>query len=265
MIALSPCPLVVSSLWQGTAREGSPTAAPGLGWDSGYRAERAAGARGAGGRGAGRSAARPLPAPPAQVLIAAARAGGEVAGRDRGWCRSCLPRTPRPRAAGARPPPWCPVAAAGRGGPVPGAEQLRGCDVFAGEGGPDEEAVRAPAAAAARVHRGGGRGRAALLPVRRRYGAQRLCEGRRARLERGMRGSGAGLSAPGAERGAPHCGTAAGRNGARLAAPAPPAAPKPRSLRFLIDAGSSSDTGGETRHLPRSCGQGSGRGSAVSA
>lgn len=47
------------------------------------------------------------------------------------------------------------------------------CHVLAGEGGPGQEALRAAAAAAARVHRGGRLGRGALLPVRRRYRAAR--------------------------------------------------------------------------------------------
>lgn len=192
MIVLRPSPLVVSSPGPVRALAPVPLAPPALGSFSG---------------GAAQPAAVPAPAPGAPRC----RTGG-VSGRERGRCRPCvLSRAPRPRAGGAQPPPWCPVAAAGRGGPAPGAEQLRGCHVLAGEGGPGQEAVRPPAAEAARVHRGGGRGRPALLPVRRRYGAAAgrgrapgLCGGTREREGAGKaRERGRGSAPPGRSGAAP--------------------------------------------------------------
>lgn len=147
---------------RGTARAGAPTAAPCLVSDSGAApAGRRAGREGRG---------DPCPASPG--------AGG------RGWSAGGAGSVP------AVAPP-CPAAVPRGGcgvrGPLPGAGRLRGCHVLAGEGGPGQEAVRAPAAEAARVHRGGGRGRPALLPVRRRYGARGAGRG----WDRGLRGCGA--------------------------------------------------------------------------
>lgn len=93
-------------------------------------------------------------------------------------CRPAAP-VPQPRGSpqgcgpaagplGAAPGDVPPVAAWAARRSLPG-----GCHVLAGEGGPGQEALRAAAAAAARVHRGGRLGRGALLPVRRRYRAAR--------------------------------------------------------------------------------------------
>lgn len=178
-------------------------------------------------RGAWRFVGRPLPAPAAGVLTAAGPdgagcwPGGErgPAGAAAGDAAAGVPT--RPGCSLRCGAPWVPGAAwrlRGAGGRYPPLSSSGGGgDVLAGEGGPGEEGVRPPAAEAARVHRGGGLGRRALLPVRCRYRGSRRA---RARARMGAR-----VRVPGCagERAA---GSAWARGAATLGPPVATAAPQ---------------------------------------